>query len=231
MNNQHYPQHDWKKYLIVFLITLGIFLVAIYLSSVLSNKRFAEMRTFQDKLATDILSSETRFALLERTSCEHFVDDALLSEELNLFGERLSRMEKQLSASDPEVEQLSRYYSLLQVKDYLLVTQLAEKCDTDPVIMLHFTKSNCTACDRQQYVMDDVHKDYTDLSLYSFDYNTELSAVRTLISTLGVKEEDLPVLILNDEVFNGGLSEEELREKLLEFFPEELEEIDNEILE
>lgn len=220
--NQHYPHHDWKKYLIVFLITLGIFLVAIYLSSSFSNKRFAEMRTFQDKLATDILSSETRFALLERTSCEHFVDDdALLSEELSLFGERLSRMEKQLGENDPEVEQLNRYYSLLQVKDYLLVTQLAEKCDTDPVIMLYFTKEDCTACDRQQYVIDDVHRDYPKLSLYSFDYDTELSAVRTLISTLGVKEEDLPVIILDDEVYNSGLSEDELREKLAEFFPEE----------
>ncbi len=222
--NKHYPQHDWKKYLIVFLITLGIFLVAIYLSSALSNKRFAEMRTFQDKLATDILSSETRFALLERTSCEHFVDDALLSEELNLFGERLSRMQKQLGVNDPEVEQLNRYYSLLQVKDYLLVTQLAEKCDTNPVIMLHFTKEDCTACDRQQYILDDVHPDYTDLGLYSFDFNTELSAVRTLISTLGVKEEDLPVLILDDEVFKTGLSEEDLRERLSVFFPEETEE-------
>jgi hypothetical protein len=224
MNNRHYPQHDWKKYLIVFLITLGIFLVAIYLSSSLSNKRFAEMRTFQDKLATDILSSETRFALLERTSCEHFVDDdALLSEELNLFGERLARMRRQLSANDPEVEQLSRYYSLLQVKDYLLVTQLAEKCATAPTVMLYFTKEDCAACERQQYIIDDVHKDYTDLSLYSFDYDTELSAVRTLISTLDVDEEDLPVIILNDEVYNGGLTEDELREKVGVFFPEEIE--------
>lgn len=232
--HDHYPQHDWKKYLIVFLITLGIFLIAIYLSSSFSNKRFAEMRTFQDKLATDILSSETRFALLERTSCEHFVDDdALLSEELNLFGERLARMERQLGADDPEVEQLSRYYSLLQVKDYLLVTQLADKCDTAPVVMLYFTKEDCPECRRQEYIIDDVHRDYTELSLYSFDYDTELSAVRTLISTLDVTEEDLPVIILNDEVYTGGMPEELLREKLTELFPEkenedvEQEELDN----
>lgn len=222
--SNHYPQHDWKKYLIVFLITLGIFLVAIYLSSSLSSKRFAEMRTFQDKLATDILSSETRFTLLERTSCEHFIDDTLLSEELNLFGERLNRMERQLGESDPEVQQLKRYYELLQVKDYLLITQLAEKCDTNPVVVLYFTADDCPACNRQQYILDDVHKDYSDLSFYSFGYNTELSAVRTLISILDIDKEDVPVLVINDKIYPGGLSEEVLREKLSVLFPEEEEE-------
>ncbi len=219
MNNQ-YQEHDWKKYFIVFLITAGIFFVATYLSSSFSNKRFDQMRVFQDKLATDILSSEARFDLLERTSCEHFVDDALLSEELNLFGSRLAVMERHLDKDDPAVEQLKRYYSLLQVKDYILVTQLAEKCDTNPVVVLYFYKQDCTDCESQEFVLENVSKDYSGLNLYSFDYDTELSAVRTLISTLGVKEENLPTLIINGEVYSRGLTEKELRELLSEIAPE-----------
>lgn len=220
--NKHYPQHDWKKYLIVFLITLGIFLVAIYLSSSLSNKRFEEMRMFQDKLTTDILSSETRFALLERTSCDYFVDDGLLSEELSLFGSRLSTMESNLNPNDPAVEQLKRYYALLQIKDYLLVTQLAEKCDTDATIVLYFYKQDCTECQKQGYVLDDVQKDYDDVNLYAFDYDTELSAVRTLLSTLDIHgDEDMPVLVINDKVYRKGVSEEELRSILDVIVPKE----------
>ncbi len=220
MNNRH-PQIDWQKYLIVFLITLGIFLVAIYLSSSFSNKRFDQMRVFQDKLATDILSSEARFSLLERTSCEHFVDDALLSEELNLFGSRLAVMEKHLDKDDPAVEQLKRYYSLLQVKDYILVDQLADKCGTEPVVILYFYEKDCEECESQEYVLENVSKDYSGLHLYSFDYNTELSAVRTLISILGVREDNLPTLIINKKVYSEGLKEKELRELLSDLLPEE----------
>jgi thiol-disulfide isomerase/thioredoxin len=221
--NKHYPQHDWKKYLIVFLITLGIFLVAIYLSSSLSNKRFVEMRAFQDKLTTDILSSETRFALLERTSCDYFVDDeGLLSEELSLFGSRLATMESNLNANDPAVEQIKRYYSLLQIKDYLLVTQLAEKCDTDATVILYFYKQDCTECQRQGYILDHVQKDYEDINFYAFDYNTELSAVSTLLSTLDISDpEDMPVLVINDKVYRQGVTEEQLRNILDIVVPEE----------
>ncbi|MFT5360095.1 MAG: hypothetical protein ACI88L_000576 [Candidatus Paceibacteria bacterium] len=219
MDHQH-SHHDWKKYIIVFLITAGIFLVAIYLSSSFSNKRFNQMRAFQDKLSTDILSSETRFALLERTSCEHFVDDALLSEELNLFGNRLNVMEKNLDKDDPAVEQLRRYYSLLQVKDYILVTQLAEKCGTEPVVLLYFHEKKCEECEAQEYILENVSKDFSGLNLYSFDYDTELSAVRTLISTLNVLEEELPTLIINGQTHKGGLKERELRDILSELTPE-----------
>lgn len=207
---QHH-EHDWKKYLIVFLITLGIFFIAIVISTKLSDKRFQELRAFQDKLTTDILSSETRFALLERTSCKHFIDDAILTEELGLFGDRLASMERQLDAGDPDVEQLKRYYSLLQIKDYLLVSQLAEKCNTHPVVIIYFYSQDCTECERQGYVLADVQKDYPNISVYGFDYDTELSAVRTLASTLNVTADMTPVLIINDQLYSGGVTEEKLR--------------------
>lgn len=215
-------QHDWKKYLIVFLITIGIFLVAIYLSSAISNKRFAELRMFQDKLAGDILSSETRFALLEQTSCKHFVDDKILTEELSVFGNRLATMERQSDVDESNVAQLKEYYALLQVKDYLLVSRLAEKCGTNPVIMFYFYKKDCPECDREGYILTDVQKDYPGLNLYSFDYDMESSAVRTLISILDVPKDKLPVLIINDVVYENGLEEKELRDALDALFPEQV---------
>ena len=69
---------DWKKYLIVFLITGGLFLSAIYLSNYFGNQRINQLQSIQDKIAIDILSSETQFSLLSELSCKN-VSDSVLS--------------------------------------------------------------------------------------------------------------------------------------------------------
>ena len=55
---------DWKKYLIVFFITVGLFATAYYLSEYFGGKKVEELKSIQDKIAIDILSSETQFSLL-----------------------------------------------------------------------------------------------------------------------------------------------------------------------
>jgi len=58
--------NDWKKYVIVFLITLFIFATAFYLSSNLNDKKLEEIRKIEDTIAIDILSLETQFDLFEQ---------------------------------------------------------------------------------------------------------------------------------------------------------------------
>ena len=53
-------KNDWIKYIIVFFITVALFAIAAGLSNFFSNKKIENMRTIQDKLSTDILSSETQ---------------------------------------------------------------------------------------------------------------------------------------------------------------------------
>ena len=53
MSNDNF---DWKKYLIVFLITLGLFFTAIYLSNYFGNQKINQLKTIQDKIAIDIPS-------------------------------------------------------------------------------------------------------------------------------------------------------------------------------
>lgn len=218
MEAQQY--HHWKKYVAVFFITLGIFIAAIYLANSISNRKIAELRTIQDSVTTDILSSETRFALLEQTSCDHLVDDPILSEELGLFGARLASMERQHGGDDAEVRQVKRYYSLLQIKDFLLMEELAEKCDTKPVSILFFYEGNCPACERQGYVLSAITEQYPDVRVYSFDYNLELSALRTLISIYKVPQEELPVMVINGKLYLGFVKESDLQAMLDEYYPD-----------
>ena len=49
MNNNF----DWKKYLIVLLITMGLFFTAIYLSNYFGNQKINQLKTIQDKISID----------------------------------------------------------------------------------------------------------------------------------------------------------------------------------
>lgn len=200
---------DWKKYVYVLVITLLIFFTVLYLGNAISNRKLDSLKIIQDQLATDILSSETRFSLLERTSCDYVTEDALLSEELYLFGSRLAIMERQLGAGDERVKQLKRYYSVIQIKDYLLMSDLAKKCGINRDLVLYFYEDDCVDCRRQGYVLSELQREHPDFRVYSFDYNIESSAVRTLNSIYGVGEK-LPSLVINEKVYNGFHTTEEL---------------------
>ena len=177
---------DWKKYVIVFIITVLLFVTGFLLSMSLSNRKITQLESIQDTIATDILSSELRFALLERSSCEHISrEDPLLLEELSTFGERLIFMEEQLGPDNKDVRELKKFYSLLQIKDYLLTLNLSEKCDIDSHTILYFYSDDCRDCKRQGYILTATREKYPALRVYSFDYGLDISALNTLISVYG----------------------------------------------
>ena len=86
-------KNDWSKYIIVLFITAALFAIAAGLSNFFSDKKVENMRTVQDKLATDILSSETQFSLLSELSCEQDTENDNLSSELNELANKINDSE------------------------------------------------------------------------------------------------------------------------------------------
>ena len=68
-NTKEEKTNDWKKYLIVFFITLGLFLTAIYASDALTSRKLDELQSIQDNISIDLLSSETQYSLLNDLDC------------------------------------------------------------------------------------------------------------------------------------------------------------------
>lgn len=194
---------DWKKYVFTFIITATIFATAIVLSNYFSQKKLAEIRAIQDTIAIDILSSETQFSLLEELSCKD-VSLNVLSKELGNLEEKLSYTEKDRGGDDPEVQILKRYYSLLQIKDYLLMTKISQKCNEAPISIVYFysNEGDCPDCEREGYVLTKMRQDYPELRVYAFDYNLDISALQTLISINNV-ENKLPALLIGENVHYG----------------------------
>lgn len=194
---------DWKKYLIVLLITTGLFLTAIYLSNYFGNQKINQLKTIQDKIAIDILSSETQFSLLSELSCKN-ISDSVLTNELGELGNKLQWGQENLGSTD-EVSYLKKYYSLLQIKDYLLSKKIAERCGVKSAFILYFytTAANCSECEKESLVLSALRTEYPELRVYSFDYSTDLSAVKAMLQIYKIKDTLLPALVLSDEVLTG----------------------------
>lgn len=209
---------DWKKYLIVFMLTAGIFLIASYISNYFGDKKINEIKSIQDKIAINILSSETQFSLLQELSCKN-VSGSLLSGELDEIGGKLEWSQNNLGNSE-EVAYLKQYYALLQIKDYLLMKKISTDCKTKSAFILYFytTAENCSECQRESFVLSSLREKYPELRVYSFDYNTELSAVKAMLQIYKIKDTELPALVVGDELLTGFKSIEELESRIKETF-------------
>lgn len=201
---------DWKKYVIVLLITAGLFLTASYLSNYFGNKKIEQVKSIQDKIAINILSSETQFSLLQELSCKN-VSGSLLSGELDDLGRKLSWSQENLGNKD-EISALKKYYALLQIKDYLLMKKISASCKIKSAFILYFytTAENCSECQRESLVLSSLRDKYPELRVYSFDYSTDLSAVNSLLNIYKIKDTELPALVLGEELLTGFHGMEEL---------------------
>ncbi len=198
-----------------FLITSAIFATGFFVSSQVNDFRVKEIRDIQERIAIDTLSVETQFDLLASLSCRDINENSVLSTELNALAERLDYTERQLGSENEVVIQLKRQYSLLEIKDYLLMQEVAEKCRLAPVFVLYFysNEGDCEKCDSAGHVLTYLRETYPGLRVYSFDYNLDLGALDTLISLNKIRDE-LPAFVVNGKT-HYGLSDLESIEKIL----------------
>ncbi len=195
------PQ-DWKKYGLAFVITAIIFVTAFAISSRINDSRLSEMRGLQDSVSINILSSETQFNLLKEAACDDLFSSTL-GQELGNLADRLSYMESVGKADDSEVITLKRYYSLLEIKDYLLIGGAAAKCPKRPTTILYFYNNDCPDCARQAEVLTYIRQHHPEnLRIYSFDYDLDVSALKTLANINKVKAP-FPALIIKGKTYNG----------------------------
>lgn len=210
--HMHEP-NDWKKYIIVFFITLTIFISAIWLSNYLNNKKIDQLKSAEDKISVDIMSSETQFSLLQEMSCKD-ISNTALSSELNSLTDKITYSENNIGMKNVDVINLKKYYSILEIKDYLLMKKITESCGQKPIFILYFyNNDNCSDCTKQGYILTSLRAQYPNLRVYSFDYNLDLSAIKAMISIYKITD-NLPALVINGKVYNGLQSVETIEKTL-----------------
>jgi hypothetical protein len=199
--HQHEP-NDWKKYVIVLFITTTIFVSGLWFSNYLGNKKIDQLKTVESSISLDLMSSETQFSLMGELSCKD-VSTTVLSSELNSLADKITYSENNIGTDNNDVISLKKYYSLLEIKDYLLMKQITQRCGQKSVFILYFYKNdNCDDCTKQGYVLTSLRETYPNLRVYSFDYNLNVSAISAMKSIYKVPDK-LPALVINGKVYSG----------------------------
>jgi glutaredoxin len=195
---------NWTKYILALIITGAIFIIAIMVSNYFNEKKLESVQHIENRIAIDILSSETQFDLIRSSSCT-LISTNILSTELNDLSERLAYMEQNRSRDDEELLHLKRQYSLLEIKDYLLMQRLETQCGMKSISLLYFYSNKegvCEDCEKTGYILTYLREKYPDLRVYSFDYDLELSALQTLININKI-ENTLPAVVIGNKVHYG----------------------------
>ncbi len=194
-----------RRYLYTFIITLAIFFFSLWLSNTFSDKKIQSLRDLESQISLNILSVETRFSLLQKTSCEHIVtnkdSNAGFNEDLNVLALKVKSLENQLGYFNQDVISLKKYYSLLQIKDFLLMKEYHDRCKQNTVSILYFHDVDCTECSRQSIILDKIVEEYPEIRVYYFDKTTNTPALDTLSSIY--KVGSTPALVINDKVYLG----------------------------
>lgn len=214
MNEHNRKPVDWSKYVMTFIITGLLFGIALWINNILDNSRAGDLRSIQDTISLNILSSETQYDLLRETSCKN-VNDGILSTELNSLEKKLSYLES--SENSEEFNYIKKYYELLQIKDFSLMQRLSEKCGLKPISILYFygSKTECADCEKTSAVLNHLRSDYPNVRIYSFDRRLSVSAVDTLAKIYKV-QEPYPVLVINEETYTGFLTIDKMKDILPE---------------
>ncbi len=208
---------NWKKHILVFFLTLLIFSSGFFLNNILSEKKMTQLTDTQRDLTIDILSLETQFSILNQAPCQN-LNESILTKELYDISKKLSLIENTLGENNPDFLRSKKYYSILELKHWLLLKRAAKDCDFDSVFILYFysDKNSYPDCEKQGYILTYFREKYPFLKIYSFDYDLDLSALQSLKEVYSLKK-DLPILIINDEVYFGFKDKKELEEILSEY--------------
>ncbi len=190
-----------KIYISALIITLIIFSTAFFTSTYFNNKKTQELRAIEDEIAVDILSFETEYAIFEESSCKEFNRESLKA-SLNDLAQKLAFMEGQVGKDDPEVYRLKRYYSLLQIRDYLLLKRMSDQCKLDTTFILYFYSqgSECAQCQTQEYMLRAIRTKYPQIEMYTFDYDVDLPAIQTLITLHNIPKNP-PIIDINGKAY------------------------------
>ena len=87
------------------------------------------------------------------------------------------------------------------------------RCDVNPISILYFYTNDetCQDCANQGYVLTKLRDDHPLLRIYSFDYDLDLNAIKTLIAINKIPKEELPALVIEGKTYTKFKSIEDIQ--------------------
>lgn len=203
-----------SRYLAAFALTVVVFLIGYIVGTEVNDRKLESLQYMEQDIRVESLSNELVFALVQTDLCGS-INMTSYTEELAQIGRRLTYMEDVYGYNAPEVIRLKNYYSLLQIRHWMLTTQVKEKCGYDsPAVLYFYTNEGCEDCEDQGLVLTNTFRNYPFFNTYSFEYNTENAAVEFLKARYNITPGKLPTIVIDGEVHYGFQSKDFLIEEL-----------------
>lgn len=208
---------NYTRYILALIISLVIFLSGFLASNTLTNKKLETLKNVEDNISLNILSSETEYDILREVSCDNIANSnqTVLTKEIGTLADNLSLLESS-DQDDERIISAKKRYSLLLIKDYLLSKRLSENCGTKPTFIIYFygNADVCPECVKTGYALSSLRSDYEKLRVYAFDYNLDLPIIKTFADLSGVREDQLPAVIINKKLYVGLNNKEDIDQLL-----------------
>lgn len=203
---------DTKKYILVFIITTLIFTTGIIIGSWTSNNKLIDLQELQEDLRSETLDTEVQYSIIEQNPCE-YINTTTITEQLNDIALKLDYMENILGSNDKRVIDLKKYYSLLEIRQWLFHQKVNLECKDKKDLILYFysnKKGTCDDCEEQGFILSYLRKKYSNILIYSFDFDLESHALDSLKKQYEITT--IPTLIINENKYEGFLSTADIEE-------------------
>lgn len=195
-------------------MTTLIFLSGFYLNSTLTGDKLTELQELQDVLSVESASLEAQYDLALQNPC-NIAGLTELNNELNSFGDKVTHLERISPDEDINVDNLYNYYTVLEVKHFLFINEVNQKCEDEyPTILFFYSLDDeaCTACGEQGQALTALKHDYPNTMIYSFNLDSTSKVVGTLEQLYNIT--GLPALVVNEEKIEGFTARKELESTL-----------------
>ena len=194
-----------NKYLLAFFISASIFIIGILVGALITNAKYSSIDLAQQDIRAQILSLETQYSIAEDNPC-NFINFQDLSKELYSMGESLTLLESQVGKNNPKVLELAKYYSILEIKHYLFLKSVNEKCNKNYILILFFYSNNeniCGNCGQQGYILSFIRNKYPNLNIHVYSFNSDIDS--PVISTLKhyYNITEVPSIVMDGKTYNG----------------------------
>jgi len=201
------------RYFSTFTFVTLVFLIGIIIGQTITELRFSEFQERERDMRTYILSLDLQSELISKKICD--VDIFSLTKDKIRLGQELDYLEHKFGKKDPKLLPLKKEYTLLSIRQWLLVKRAKEECEKNWNIILYFysNEKNASTCESQGYVLDYLYSKHSDsLVIYAFDFDLDTPALNTLKSIYGIKQ--VPSLVINEKLYEGFQGRDEIESKI-----------------
>ncbi|MBI2541950.1 hypothetical protein HYV80_04530 [Candidatus Woesearchaeota archaeon] len=218
------------KYVIAGVITLGIFLLGLFLGLAIEGKRVNYIESVSRRQNLDFGSLQLQYAFIDQLSQDNNCLAVQKTFEHNINNLestriRLENFNRDATLNKNELDILKNEYILAQIRYWLLAERTKEVCGSDIVNILYFfsDEEECPDCEKQAFVLTYLKKKFKDkLLIFSFDSKfKDEPMIGLLKNTYAV--DKYPSLVIEGNPSSGFKDKNALLEQICPSYKEKTE--------